>query len=276
MVDVISQFLTSGSKLPNAIELFGTDFELANISIATILVTLLTAAVCGAVIYLVYRFFNRSVIYNENFNILVILTTIVTSFIIMTISSNVVLSLGMVGALSIVRFRAAVKDPLDIGFLFWGIAAGITAGAQLYWVALLGTAVIAVLYILITIFRKEKKSYLLIVRYDASCEMNVNGVLGAVKYRLKNKPQTGNKIELTVEVKIRMNDTTYLSRFNAIEGVESVTLLEYSGEYMNRQSVYLRYGITLRILYIKTKRALSPPFYYNYLRRAASIRLSAR
>ena len=225
MVDVISQFLTSGSKLTDAIELFGTDFELANISIATILVTLLTAAVCG--------FFNRSVIYNENFNILVILTTIVTSFIIMTISSNVVLSLGMVGALSIVRFRAAVKDPLDIGFLFWGIAAGITAGAQLYWVALLGTAVIAVLYILITIFRKEKKSYLLIVRYDASCEMNVNGVLGAVKYRLKNKTQTGNKIELTVEVKIRRNDTTYLSRFNAIDGVESVTLLEYSGEYMN-------------------------------------------
>ena len=233
MVDVISQFLTSGSKLTDAIELFGTDFELANISIATILVTLLTAAVCGAVIYLVYRFFNRSVIYNENFNILVILTTIVTSFIIMTISSNVVLSLGMVGALSIVRFRAAVKDPLDIGFLFWGIAAGITAGAQLYWVALLGTAVIAVLYILITIFRKEKKSYLLIVRYDASCEMNVNGVLGAVKNRLKNKTQTGNKIELTVEVKIRRNDTTYLSRFNAIDGVESVTLLEYSGEYMN-------------------------------------------
>ena len=233
MVDSISQFLASGSKLTDAINLFGTDFELANLSVTTILVTLLTAAVCGAVIYLVYRFFNRSVIYNENFNILVILTTVVTSFVIMTISSNVVLSLGMVGALSIVRFRAAVKDPLDIGFLFWGIAAGITAGAQLYWVALLGTAIIAILYILITIFRKEKKSYLLIVRYDSASEMNVNGVLGGVKYRLKNKTQTGNKVELTVEVKIKKNDTTYLSRFNAIDGVDSVTLLEYSGEYMN-------------------------------------------
>lgn len=233
MVDSISQFLASGSKLTDAINLFGNDLELANLSVTTILVTLLTAAVCGAVIYLVYRFFNRSVIYNENFNILVILTTVVTSFVIMTISSNVVLSLGMVGALSIVRFRAAVKDPLDIGFLFWGIAAGITAGAQLYWVALMGTAVIAVLYILITIFRKEKKSYLLIVRYDSASEMNVNGVLGGVKYRLKNKTQTGNNVELTVEVKIKRNDTTYLSRFNAIEGVESVTLLEYSGEYMN-------------------------------------------
>ena len=229
--------LISSSKISDASSLLGDCFDftasLANLTLPTIIFTLLTAAVCGAVIYLVYRFFNRSVIYNENFNILIILTTVVTSFIIMTISANVVLSLGMVGALSIVRFRAAVKDPLDIGFLFWGIAAGITAGAQLYWVALIGTAIIAVLYILITIFRKEKKSYLLIVRYDASAEMNVNGVLGGVKYRLKNKTSSGSHVELTVEVKVKNNDTTYLSRFNAVEGVESVTLLEYSGEYMN-------------------------------------------
>ena len=229
--------LISSSKISDASSLLGDSFDftasLANLTLPTIIFTLLTAAVCGAVIYLVYRFFNRSVIYNENFNILIILTTVVTSFIIMTISANVVLSLGMVGALSIVRFRAAVKDPLDIGFLFWGIAAGITAGAQLYWVALIGTAIIAVLYILITIFRKEKKSYLLIVRYDASAEMNVNGVLGGVKYRLKNKTSSGSHVELTVEVKVKNNGTTYLSRFNAVEGVESVTLLEYSGEYMN-------------------------------------------
>lgn len=224
--------LISGSKLADAAELIG-GFDITNLSVPTILLTLLTSAVCGGVIYLVYRFFNRSVVYNENFNILVILTTVVTSFIIMTISANIVLSLGMVGALSIVRFRAAVKDPLDIGFLFWGIAAGITAGAQLYWVALIGTAAIAVLYILLTIFRKEKKSYLLIVRYDAASEMNVMGILNGVKYRLKNKTQTGSRVELTAEVKVRKNDTAYLSRFNAIDGVESVTLLEYSGEYMN-------------------------------------------
>ena len=225
--------LISGSKIADVASLLDFSASLANLTLPTIVFTLLTAAVCGAVIYLVYRFFNRSVIYNENFNILIILTTVVTAFIIMTISANIVLSLGMVGALSIVRFRAAVKDPLDIGFLFWGIAAGITAGAQLYWVALIGTAIIAVLYILITIFRKEKKSYLLIVRYEASVEMNINGVLGGVKYRLKNKTQTGDRVELTAEVKVKNNDTSYLSRFNAIEGVESVTLLEYSGEYMN-------------------------------------------
>ena len=207
--------------------------EFTAISVGTLLTTLLLSFVLGLFVLVIYRVTYGGVSFSKSFALSLVMLSMVTSLAILTVRSNVVLSLGMVGALSIVRFRAAVKDPLDIGFLFWGIAAGITAGAQLYWVALLGTAVIAVLYILITIFRKEKKSYLLIVRYDASCEMNVNGVLGAVKYRLKNKTQTGNKIELTVEVKIRRNDTTYLSRFNAIDGVESVTLLEYSGEYMN-------------------------------------------
>lgn len=215
--------------------LSGFDFtaQLANLTPATIFVTLLTATVCGIIVYLVYRFFYRGVVYSDNFNILLVLTTAVTAFIIMTISANVVLSLGMVGALSIVRFRAAVKDPLDIGFLFWAIAAGITAGAGLYWVAVLGTICIAVIYILLTIFKKEKKAYLLIVRYGAKDEVNVNGLLGNIKYKLKNKTQTGDRIELTIEVKIKNNDVSYVSRFNEIEGVESVTLLEYSGEYMN-------------------------------------------
>lgn len=215
--------------------LSGFDFtaELANLTVERIIVTILTAALCGAIVYLTYRFFYRGVVYSENFNILLVLTTVVTSFIIMTISANIVLSLGMVGALSIVRFRAAVKDPLDIGFLFWGIAAGLTAGAQLYWVAIIGTVCIAVIYILLTIFKKERRSYLLIVRYNAANEVNVSGLLGNIKYKLKNKTRTGDRIELTIEVKIKHNDVSYVSRFNEIEGVESVTMLEYSGEYMN-------------------------------------------
>ncbi len=234
---MVSENLTMGSKLDDMLAAFGDSFnvseQFANLSVTTIVCTLLTATLCGVIIYLIYRFFYRGVVYSDNFNILLLLTTVVTAFIIMTISANVVLSLGMVGALSIVRFRAAVKDPLDIGFLFWGIAAGITAGAQLYMVAIIGTAIIGVIYILLTIFKKERKSYLLIVRYTAETEVNVNGILGAIKYKLKNKTQAGNSIELTVEVKIKKNDTSYISRFNAVEGVESVTLLEYSGEYMN-------------------------------------------
>ncbi len=213
----------------------GSGFTLAlpSLDARTIITTLLVSTLCGAIVYLTYRFFYRGVVYSENFNILIVLTTVVTAFIIMTISANIVLSLGMVGALSIVRFRAAVKDPLDIGFLFWGIAAGITAGAQLYFVAVIGTVIIAVIYILLTLLKKERRSYLLIVRYNAADEMNVNGLLGNMKYRLKNKTQTGEHIELTIEVKIKNNDVSYVSRFNELEGVESVTMLEYSGEYMN-------------------------------------------
>lgn len=229
--------MTASSKITDLLALFGDSFnaseQFAHLSAATIFVTLLTSLVCGLVIYFVYRFFYRGVVYSDNFNILIVLTTVVTAFIIMTISANIVLSLGMVGALSIVRFRAAVKDPLDIGFLFWGIAAGITTGAQLYWVALIGTAVIAVFYILLTIFKKEKKSYLLIVRYKAESEVNINGILGTLKYKLKNKTRTGDAVELTIEVKIKRNDTSYIDRFNEVEGVDCVTLLEYSGEYMN-------------------------------------------
>lgn len=221
------------SDISSALAGFDFTTQLANLTPEVIIVTLLTATACGLIVYLVYRFFYRGVVYSDNFNILLVLTTIVTAFVIMTISANVVLSLGMVGALSIVRFRAAVKDPLDIGFLFWGIAAGITAGAQLYWVAILGTVCIAVIYILLTIFKKEKKAYLLIVRYGAKDEVNVNGLLGNIKYKLKNKTQTGDRVELTIEVKIKNNDVGYVSRFNEIEGVESVTMLEYSGEYMN-------------------------------------------
>ena len=215
--------------------LSGFDFTatLPGLTAENIVITLITAALCGLIVYLVYRFFYRGVVYSDNFNILIVLTTVVTAFVILTISANIVLSLGMVGALSIVRFRAAVKDPLDIGFLFWGIAAGITAGAGLYWAAILGTVCIAVIYILLTIFKKEKKSYLLIVRYAVSEEMNVNGLLGNIKYKLKSKTQTGEHVELTIEVKIKKNDVSYVSRFNEIAGVESVTMLEYSGEYMN-------------------------------------------
>ncbi len=227
----------AGSKITEILSSLGGGVDLseqfANISAGKIALTLLTALLCGAVIYLVYRFFYKGIVYSENFNILIVLTTVVTAFIIMTISANIVLSLGMVGALSIVRFRAAVKDPLDIGFLFWGIAAGITAGAQLYYVAVIGTCCIAVIYILLTIFKKERLSYLLIIRYDIKCETNINGILGNIKYKLKNKTVSGERAEITAEVKIKGNDTEYISRFNGIEGVESVTLLEYSGEYMN-------------------------------------------
>ena len=234
MVDVISQFLTSGSKLTDAIELFGTDFELANISIATILVTLLTAAVCGAVIYLVYRFFNRSVIYNENFNILVILTTIVTSFIIMTISSNVVLSLGMVGALSIVRFRTAVKDPLDTAYMFWSLTMGILLGAELYTIALVVVAGISIAMLALAFFRlRTPNTFLLVTHYDQAAEAEVMDFIRRIKVqRLRSKTVTPGGVELTVEVQLRER-FDIVNKLMDTEGVHNATLIACQSEAGN-------------------------------------------
>lgn len=207
--------------------------QLANLSLPHILICMLSAALCGVLIYLVYRFFYRGVVYSDNFNILLIMITVITSFIIMTISANLVLSLGMVGALSIVRFRSAIKDPLDIGFLFWGIASGLTCGAGLYFVALVGTVVIAVIYIILHFCKKEKKNYLLILRYSDLAEEQVNALLSAMKYKLKSKTLSEDETELTVEIKVKNNDTSDASRFRTVNGVNAVTLLEYNGEYMN-------------------------------------------
>lgn len=207
--------------------------QLANLSLPHILVAMGAAALCGVIIYLVYRFFYRGVVYSDNFNILLIMITVITSFIIMTISANIVLSLGMVGALSIVRFRSAVKDPLDIGFLFWGIASGLTCGAGLYFVALTGTVIIAVIYIILHFCKKEKKSYLLILRYSDEAEEQVNSLLSGMKYKLKSKTLGENETELTIEIKINKNDASDAARFKTVTGIKGVTLLEYSGEYMN-------------------------------------------
>lgn len=207
--------------------------QFERLSFEYILVTMVSAALCGLLIYLVYRFFYRGVVYSDNFNILLVLVTVVTAFVIMTISSNLVLSLGMVGALSIVRFRSAIKDPLDIGFLFWGIAAGVTCGAGLYFIALMGTGLISIIYILATFAKKGKKSYLLILHYSEQLETEVNAVLSGMKYRLKNKTYSDAGIELTIEIKMKNNDTSVIKRFREVPEMGAVTLLEYVGEYMN-------------------------------------------
>ena len=205
--------------------------QVDSLEASNVLATLAVAAICSVVIFLVYRYFNRGVVYSASFNLLIVMVCVVTAFIIITIGANLVLSLGMVGALSIVRFRSAVKDPLDVGFLFWGVAAGLTAGASLYMVALLGTAFIAVVYILFMLTRLEKRSFLLIVRYDAEAESAVSGLLSPLKAKLKNKTLKREITELTAEVKVVKGDVSFIEPFRQAGGVHDVTLIEYTGDY---------------------------------------------
>lgn len=199
----------------------------------SVIASMLVATLCGAIIYLTYRIFYRGVVYSDNFNILLVLVCEITAFIIMTISSNLVLSLGMVGALSIVRFRAAVKDPLDVGFLFWAVSVGLTAGARLYSLALTATLFIALVYIILTFVKKDKRCYLLVLRYSPDADEGVNKALADIRYKLKNKTTTQGLVELTVEIRAKGNDASVLDKFKVGETVESAVLLEYSGDYAN-------------------------------------------
>lgn len=197
---------------------------------AHILVVMGVAFLCSIIIYLVYRIFYRGAVYSDNFNLLIILTGMTTAFIIMTISTNLVLSLGMVGALSIVRFRSAIKDPLDIGFLFWAIAAGLTAGAGLYPLALAGTLAIALIYILFVVIGRGKRAFLLVVSYEDKASEKVKAILESQRTKLKSRVKYKGRNELTLQMKSKGNDEELLDSLLAIEGVTSAVMMEYVGE----------------------------------------------
>jgi hypothetical protein len=203
-----------------------------NLTLPALAVTMLVALGCGLAIYLLYRYFYRGVVYSDNFGVLIVIVSGITAFIIITIGTNLVLSLGMVGALSIVRFRAPVKEPLDVGFLYWSIAAGLTAGAKLYLVAVVGTAFIGLIYIAMTFIRKEKRTFLMILRYAPEADEAVRDLLKPVWHKLKNRNVSKGLAELTVEVKVTGNQTGFMAPFTSAEFMESATLVEYSGDYI--------------------------------------------
>lgn len=198
-----------------------------SLSISTMCVSFLVSLVCAIMIYQVYRHFYKGVSFSENFGMLLILLTVVTTFIILCISSNLVLSLGMVGALSIVRFRAAVKEPLDVGFLFFAIAAGITAGARLYDVALVGTIIVCVIFVLSYVFVSSQKSYLLVIRYADEAGDDVMECLDGIKKKFKSKIKNGEVTELTYAVRC---DEDLVDDLNKIQGVENVVLVQFTQE----------------------------------------------
>ncbi len=204
----------------------------ATLSPQYILVTAAVALLCSFAIYFIYKKFYRGAVYSENFNILLVLMCIITTFIITTISSNLVLSLGMVGALSIVRFRSAIKDPLDIGFLFWSLATGITIGAGFYPFAIMSTVIIGLIYIVFYLVVSGTHTYLLVIKYDENADAIVKDALKTVKNVLKSKSSYKGKTELTLQVKIKNNRTDFVQKISDLEGVDSAMLVEYTGDYI--------------------------------------------
>ena len=201
-------------------------------SLTSIALGLVTAVLMGAVIYLVYSKFYVGVIYSRSFAITLVGMTVLTAMVTLAISTNIVISLGMVGALSIVRFRTAVKDPLDLLYLFWAITTGITAGAGMYLLVVV-TAVVMIAMIIIFYHKQQKgRIYIAVIHYlgDEAGD-NVIRAFGKMKYFIKSKTVRKGKTEMAVEVYCKDNDTFFLERIREIEGVEDATLIQYNGEY---------------------------------------------
>ncbi|MBP5489312.1 MAG: DUF4956 domain-containing protein [Lachnospiraceae bacterium] len=219
-----------GDYITEIKNLMGQADSLTTTTPIKIIACLTFTLVCAAIIYCTYRFFYRGACYCENFAVLLVMVAVITAMIILTISSSVALSLGTIGALSIIRFRSAIKDPLDVGFLFWSVVVGLTTGAGMVPFALIGSLFIAVLYILLTLLRTSRGTYLLLVRYTDEAEDEVARVLDDLGGRLKNKTSYKNETEITVQIRFKGTDTPFLDELRKTDGVTNAVLVEFTGE----------------------------------------------
>lgn len=201
------------------------------LTLQRILITFAVVLMMGLLILVVYRITYRGVLFNRSFGTALLMVSLVTSLIIMPISTNIVLSLGMVGALSIVRFRTALKDPLDIVYMFWAISLGLTAGAGFFELAIVGCLLLSVIMLLATALQSSgrQKPFLIIIRYTNDFAGDFRQFLP--RYRLKSKTTTAQGIELVAEVSLKKQDATFLEKLQNQRGILSASLVRYSGDY---------------------------------------------
>ncbi len=200
------------------------------------LIGMLFALVIGLFVFMVYKKTFNGVMYSSGFSLTLVGLALVTTLIIMAVTSNVVLSLGMVGALSIVRFRAAIREPMEIVYLFWAIAAGIVIGAGMIPLAVIGSAIIGVVLILFANRKVHENPYILIMNCtdEGAEETALNLTEKAVeRFVVKSKTVNAGGIELTAEIRMKDAETSFVNRLGDIDGVSDVTLVSYNGEYMS-------------------------------------------
>ena len=198
-------------------------------------IALVLAFLLGLFIFLVYRRSYCGVMYAPSFGVTLIALTLITTLLILAVTSNIVLSLGMVGALSIVRFRTAIKEPMDIAFLFWSIAAGIVLAAGLIPLAVLGSLFVGAVLLVFSRQKSGESPYLLILHCASPQEEAQARALVETRVRrlnLKSKSVAPGQIELNYEVRLRDADTGFVDELGAMEGVTNVALVSYNGDYM--------------------------------------------
>jgi len=218
-------------------DIFKTSFleSITSVSVLDMVITLVLAFAIGLFIFFVYKKTYQGVMYSSSFGITLIALTMITSQVILAVTSNVVLSLGMVGALSIVRFRTAIKEPLDIAFLFWAIAAGIILAAGMIPLAVIGSIIIGVILLVFVNKKSHKNPYIIVL----SCidHESETGAMSFINSRvnkcvIKSKTAQAGLVEVNMEVRLKDDNTDFINQLSAMNGVNSAVLVSYNGEYM--------------------------------------------
>ena len=218
-------------------DIFKSSFlnNITSISIFDMVLALLLAFGVGMFIFFVYKKTFSGVMYSSSFGVTLIALTLITTLVILAVTSNVVLSLGMVGALSIVRFRTAIKEPMDIAFLFWSIAVGIVLAAGLIPLAVIGSLLIGVILLIFVNQKTHSNPYIAVISCtDHASELQVHEYLKSQVRRLvvKSKTAQKNAVELNLEVRLKDDNTDFINTLAQMEGVNSAVLVSYNGDYM--------------------------------------------
>lgn len=218
-------------------DIFKSSFleRMDSISLLDMAAALTLAFLLGLFIFLVYKRSYSGVMYSASFGVTLIALTLITTVLILAVTSNVILSLGMVGALSIVRFRTAIKEPMDIAFLFWSIAVGIVLAAGLLPLAVLGSLFIGVVLLVFSSRKSGESPYILVIHCGGSSEEAAVRALVETRVRrmnLKSKSVSPGQVELNYEVRLRDGDAAFVNELGAMEGVNHVVLVSYNGDYM--------------------------------------------
>lgn len=218
-------------------DVFKSNFldSIQSFSLIDTALALLVSLALGLFVFFVYKKTFHGVLYSSTFGVSLIGMSMVTTLVILAVTSNVVLSLGMVGALSIVRFRAAIKDPLDIVYLFWALACGIVTGAGQFLMAIIGSLVVGIVLLVFVNRKDNDHPYLLVVSCaDNQAEHTAFAALTGLKFVIKSKTVSTDGIEVTAEVRLADDGTTdFVNQVAASDGVRSAVLVSYNGEYLS-------------------------------------------
>src|SRR6056297_138115 len=210
------------------------NLESSGTSFLQIIATMALTFALSLIVFWVYKRTYQGVMYSKSFNVSLIALALVTSSVIMAVTSNIILSLGMVGALSIVRFRAAIKDPMDIVYMFWAISAGIITGARLYIIAIVTCVIIAVVLLIYSKLRISEGPCLIIIGYtDSAIEDQLFHILNnhGERYKIKSRIQDDDHTEMTIELSSAKKSLEITNELKKLNGVMNVAMMSYDGEY---------------------------------------------